>query len=147
GAALVDGIRRLGDDDDVLAGRRVEDDLREGEDRLLRTERRHDVVRRDRGAEAASDPTRDGLPELGETGAGGIAHPLPDAVAERLDEARVRRLARIAHTEVDHLQTSAPPRRCGLVEADERIRRLRAQDGGDGHRYTPAEATKRCSVS
>ena len=52
--ALVDGIRGLGNRDQPLVAER---DLREGEDRLLRTERRDDLRRRvDRDAEAALDP-------------------------------------------------------------------------------------------
>ena len=85
--------------------RDVQHDLREREDRLLRAERRdHLGVGVELDGEAARDPAGDGVAQLGQPDGGRIAHPLADAVPERLDDRGVRRLARIAHPEVDHLE-------------------------------------------
>ena len=68
------------------------------------------------------------------------------AVDERVADERVGRLARVAHAEVDHLDAPRldAPRR--LVQADERIRRLAAEDGGERHGQT-LPVTKRRSAS
>ena len=59
-------IPGLGDDDGVATGGRVQHDLREREDRLLRPERRdHLCVRVETDAEAAIDPACDRLAQLG----------------------------------------------------------------------------------
>ena len=84
-AAHADGIAGLGHDDGVTAAGEVEHDLGEREDRLLRAERRDHVrVRIERGSEAAPDPGRDRLAQLGQPDRGRIAHPLADAVPQRL---------------------------------------------------------------
>src|SRR5439155_24113603 len=133
-----------------LPGRRIEHDLREREDRLLRAERRNDAVRVDRCAEPAADPAGDRLAELGDPRGSRIAHALANAFTDRLDDPRVGRLAWVAHAEVDHLEAAGAARRCSLVQADERVRRLRAQDRRDGHvggdSLYDAE-TNRCSVA
>ena len=115
-AAPGNRIPGLGDDDRVAPAGRVEHDLGEREDRLLRAERRdHVLVGIERDAEAAPDPAGDRLAQLGKPDRRGIAHALAHAVAERLEDRRVGRLARIAHPEVDHLEALSPaaPRRPG----------------------------------
>ena len=95
--------------------------------------------------EAAPDPARNRLAQLGQADRGRIAHSLAHTVPQRLDDARVGRLARVAHPEVDHLEPLGPPRRRRLVQPHERVRRLAGEDGGDGH--DAQVVRKRCRVS
>ena len=75
-AALVHGIRGLGDRDELLLAER---DLREREDRLLRAERRHELGRGvDGRAEAALDPAGDRGAQLGEPGGARVGRHLLD---------------------------------------------------------------------
>ena len=69
-APLVDRIRGLGDDDDVLP--RAARDEREEEDRLLRAVGRDQLALGiDLGAEPSRQPTGDGATQLGQPGARG----------------------------------------------------------------------------
>ena len=87
-------------------------------------------VRIEGDAEAPAGPAGDGLAELGEPDRRRIAHALPDAVPQRLEDRRIRRLARIAHPEVDHLEPLGPPLGRRLCETHERIRLLRLAGWG-----------------
>ena len=89
------------------------------------------------GAEAAADPGRDRLAQLGQADRRRVAHPLAHAVAQRLDDPRIGGLARVAHAEVDHLEPLGPARGGSLVQPHERIGRLAGEDGGDRHRVRP----------
>ncbi len=88
----------------------------------------------ERRTEAAVDPAGNCLAELRQPDGGGIAHSLADAVSQRLDDAGIRRLSRVAHSEVDHLETLVPAGCGGLIQAHERVRCLSREDRGDGHR-------------
>ncbi len=132
GATDGNGIAGLGRDHGVTPAGEIEHHLREREDRLLRAERRdHLGVRIQGRAEAPPDPAGDRLPQLGKACSGRVAHALPHAVLQRLEDHRVGGLARIAHAEVDHLESGRPSSRGCLVEPDERVRRLRLEDGGE----------------
>ena len=85
---------------------------------------------------APPDPGRDCIAELGEPGCGRIAHPLADAVAERLEDRRIGGLARVAHPEVDHLEPLRSARGRRLVEPNEGVGRLGAERGGERHAVT-----------
>ena len=105
GAALVDGVARVGVRDRVPAAVRVHDCEREAEDRLLAAERRDDLGVRDRAstpkrrcAHAAIASRSSGSPTRRR-----IAHAVAQAVDERLLDPRVGGLARVAGAEVDHL--------------------------------------------
>ena len=87
----------------------------------------------ERDTEAAVDPSRHCLAELRKANGGRIAHALAYAVSQRLDDAGIGRLARVAHPEVDHLEALGTPGSGRLVQAHERVRRLAGEDGGDGH--------------
>ena len=152
GTATGDGIAGLGDDDRVAPAGGVDHDLREREDRLLRAEGRDHVavgvdraLRTDASIQAAIASRSSGRP-AGRR----VAHPLPDTVAQRLQDRRVRRLPRIAHPEVDHLEALGAPRRRRLVQPDERVRLLRPERGREGHASDArrsARATSRRSAS
>ena len=112
----------------------AECDLREGEDRLLRTERRDDLRRWvDRDVEAAVDPARDRLAQLRQAGGARIRRDGLDRRGECFADERGRHLARVAHSEVDQLDTARDG--CGLpvVETGERVLRELAQHGGETH--------------
>ncbi len=103
------GIPGLGRHHRVTSAGEIEDDLREREDRLLRAERRDHVgARVERDPEPSPDPAGDRLAELGQPDGRRIAHPLAHAFTQRLDDARIGGLARVAHPEVDHLEPFAP---------------------------------------
>ena len=135
-AALVHGIRRLAVEHGSLVRVRVDEHLREREDRLLRAVRRHDLrVRVERDAEAALAPSRGSGAQLGEALGERIGRALGERVDERLPDGGVGRLVRIALAEVDHrdaLVEQPPPR---LLEPDERIGRHLRQRGCDADRH------------
>ena len=144
GTATGDGVAGLGDDDRVASAGGVDHDLREREDRLLRAEGRdHVAVGVDLHSETALDPGRDRLTKLRQAGRRRVAHPLPDTVAQRLQDRRVRRLPRIAHPEVDHLEALGAPRRRSLVQPDERVRLLRPEGGREGHASDARRSARR----
>jgi hypothetical protein len=137
GAALVHGVTGLRVRDQILPALAVDDDLREAEDRLLAAERGNDLgLRVERRAEAALGPGGDRLAQLGQPRCGRVAHPVAEPVDQRLLDLRVRRLARIAGAEVDHLDPARldAPRR--FAQPHERIGRLALEDGRDRHRQT-----------
>ena len=78
------------------------------------------------GAEPAADPAGDRLAQLGQPDRSRIAHPLAHAVPQRLDDARIGGLARVAHAEVDHLEALGPAGGRSLVQPHERVGRLAA---------------------
>ena len=75
----------------------------------------------------------DRLAQLRQPRGGRIAHPLSDAVTQRLEDRRVGRLPGVAHPEVDNVVSRGAPRGRCLVEADERIRLLRPERRGERH--------------
>ena len=82
--------------------------------------------------EATIDPAGHRLTQLRQADGGGIAHPLAHAVSQRLDDAGIGRLSRVAHSEVDHLEALGPPGRGSLVQAHERVCRLSRRMGEMG---------------
>ncbi len=134
GATHADRVAGLGHDDGVAAAGKVEDDLREREDRLLGAESRDDVTLGvERRAETAPGPSSHCIAELRQADRGWVAHPLPNPVAQCGDDAGVGWLTWIPHAEVDHLEPGGPAIGCCLIEAHERVGRLAAENGGDRH--------------
>ena len=129
-AALVHRVRRLGHGDDAALADR---DLREREDRLLRAERRHDLARADRDAVAALDPRRDRLAQLGQPGRTRVRRQLADPGHQRVADERGRHLARVADTEVDHVDPTPPRVGAPLVEPCERVLLEAGEDGRELH--------------
>jgi hypothetical protein len=122
--ALVDGIGRLAVDDDALGRRRVDEHLREREDRLLRAVGRHDLRSRIQlDAEAARAPAGRRLAQLGQPGGEGIRGSFGHRVDQRLPDDRIGRLVRVALAEVDHLDALRDEAAARFLETDEGIRR------------------------
>ena len=80
-----------------------------------------------------ADPGGDRLAQLRQPDRRRVAHPVAEAVDERLADLRVGRLARVAHAEVDHVDPARLDPARGLVQPHERVRRLPLEDGGDRH--------------
>ena len=140
-AALVDRIRRLAERDDLPAD--VEH-LGEGEDRLLRAVRRHDLrVRVDGDAEAPLEPARGGGAQLRQALRERIRRALGQRVDERLPDHRIGRLVRIALPEVDHVDAGREQTPLLLLEPHERIRRHLGQHGIDRHERNLASLLRR----
>ena len=120
-AALVDGIRGLAIDNDVLV--RVEY-LREREDRLFRSVGWDDLrFRIDLDPETSSTPAGGGLAKLRQPGGERVGSTFRERVDERPPDHRVGRLVRIALAEVDHLDALREQFSARLLEANERVGR------------------------
>ncbi len=131
-AAPGNRIPGLRHDHGVLAAVTIDDDLGEAEDSLLAPESRHNFRRRiELDAESAPEPRGDRLPQLGETLRLRVPPRVADGVDESLADDRVGRLAGIALAEVEDLDAGRRSLSLRLLDADERIRRLSSQNGGD----------------
>src|SRR5205823_5355360 len=98
---FVNRVSGLRVEHEPLLRARVDEHLRQAEDRLLRAERRHDLgVRIERDAEAALTPAGDRAAELREPLRERVARALGQALDERLPDPRVGRLVRVALAEV-----------------------------------------------
>ena len=118
-AALVYRVRRFRDRDEPLVPERH---LGEREDRLLGSERRHDLCGGiDRDPEAASDPGADGLAQLRQAGRPRVRRDGLDRRCERVPDEPRRDLARVADPEVDQLDAARLRLGLPVVEARERV--------------------------
>ena len=146
--ALVDGVSGLGNRNRALLAER---DLCEGEDRLLRAERRHDLRRRiDRHAETPVDPAGDRGPQLRQAGGAWIRGHVLDRCEQRLPDERGSDLTRVAHAEVDRLDSASTNLGPPVVETRERILGEVCEDGRemDAHDQTvPRRRRRSCSTS
>jgi hypothetical protein len=138
--ALGDRVPRRGQRHEILAGGAERE--AEGEDRLLGAlgglDLRGGV---ERGAEAPSDPARDGLAELGQAGHRRVAGRLPHRGDEGIADARRDGLGGVAESEVEQAGGVDPElgERGALVglEGGERVgREIGEREGGQGHDAT-----------
>ena len=93
-------------------------------------------VRVEVDAEAARAPAGDGAPELGKALGQGIAGGLAERGNESLADEGLSLTPRVADTEIDNLNTLGSYAALGLLDPNERIDGLSAEDGGEGHGET-----------
>ena len=116
-------IAGLGGQDETLVRVAVDHDLREQEDRFLRSVRRDDFLfGAQLDAEPAPTPLRDGGSQLGEPFGERISQPLLQRVDQRLADRGIGRLHRVAFAEVDQVDALSGEAPLGPLELDERIR-------------------------
>ena len=154
GTALGHRIGGIGDQHEILRRPQV-GDLREGEDGLLATEGRDQLVLGvDGDAEALVAPLRDSAPELEQADRARVLAALGQVGGDGLANERLGLLVRVAHPEVDDLNAACRGFAPGLVEANERVGAELFQYWGKAHqislerkRRMTAKERSSCAIS